>query len=81
LRRYVAAFSDSSFAQLEARLKKFYTDVIKCQSAVRAHFAWKLVSRLRARARMDADARAKDAAEQANKLRAKYTHGTHHHAG
>eukprot|EP00047_Mylnosiga_fluctuans_P024126 m.153715 g.153715 ORF g.153715 m.153715 type:complete len:1104 (+) comp9783_c1_seq15:111-3422(+) len=54
---------------LEARLKKFYADVIKVQSVVRAHFARKFANRLRARAKMNADARARDAAEQAEKFR------------
>lgn len=76
---YLICFSPSDFfsflfltLQLEACLKKYYCDVIKVQSVVRAFFAKKLVKRLIARARMDAQQRAADAARQADDLRRKY---------
>jgi len=61
------------FAQvefLEAKLKKFYTDVVKVQGAVRAYFARKLVKRLALRARMSKEAKAKSDAEFAAQSRA-----------
>lgn len=55
--------------QLEAKLKKYYKDVITAQSVVRAFFARKMFRRLQARARMDAAQRAADAAKAAEERR------------